>query len=102
MTMHDGGEVDVRGCYCALCVCYMLGMDGSKIVDGCDMLDFVRRCQGYEGGIGGEPGNEGHGGYAFCAYAALVLAEEQGWFVSDDKCSYMCAIDAQLLKCLGH
>ncbi len=79
MTMHDGGEVDVRGCYCALCVCHVLGMDGGRVVSACEMGEFVRRCQGHEGGIGGEPGNEGHGGYAFCAYGALALAEANGW-----------------------
>ena len=79
MTMLEGGEVDVRGCYCALCVCHMLGMDGEQVVDACEMGEFVRRCQGHEGGIGGEPGNEGHGGYAFCAYGALLLAEANGW-----------------------
>jgi len=31
------------------------------------------RCQSYEGGIGGEPGNEAHGGYTFCGLAALCL-----------------------------
>lgn len=79
MTMHDGGEVDVRGCYCALCVCHVLGMDGRKVVEACSLGEFVRKCQGHEGGIGGEPGNEGHGGYAFCAYGALALAEASGW-----------------------
>ena len=79
MTMHDGGEVDVRGCYCALCACYVLGLDGRQVVEACDMGRFVRACQGHEGGIGGEPGNEGHGGYGFCAYGALALAESCGW-----------------------
>ena len=80
MTMHDGGEVDVRGCYCALCVCYMLGMpEGRLVVEASDMGRFIGRCQGHEGGIGGEPGNEGHGGYTFCAYGALALAEACGW-----------------------
>eukprot|EP00277_Geminigera_cryophila_P034799 CAMPEP_0173125700 /NCGR_PEP_ID=MMETSP1102-20130122/56591_1 /TAXON_ID=49646 /ORGANISM="Geminigera sp., Strain Caron Lab Isolate" /LENGTH=390 /DNA_ID=CAMNT_0014034655 /DNA_START=8 /DNA_END=1180 /DNA_ORIENTATION=+ len=50
-TMHQGGEVDVRGSYCGL----------------------IMRCQTYEGGLGGEPGNEAHGGYTFCAVAAMVL-----------------------------
>ena len=27
----------------------------------------------YEGGLGGEPGNEAHGGYTFCGLAALSL-----------------------------
>jgi protein farnesyltransferase subunit beta len=30
--------------------------------------------QTYEGGLGGEPGNEAHGGYTYCGLAALVLA----------------------------
>lgn len=76
MTMHQNGEVDVRGCYCALSVCYMLNMDSKKIADTCDLVQFVHRCQSYEGGIGGEPGNEAHGGYTFCAYGALELIEE--------------------------
>ncbi len=31
--------------------------------------------QTYEGGLGGEPGNEAHGGYTYCGLAALVLAD---------------------------
>ena len=76
MTMHQDGEVDVRGCYCALSVCHMLYMDTKKIADACDLVRFVHRCQSHEGGIGGEPGNEAHGGYTFCAYGALELAQE--------------------------
>ncbi len=36
---------------------------------------LMRGCaQTYEGGLGGEPGNEAHGGYTFCGLAALLLA----------------------------
>ena len=77
MTMHDGGEIDVRGCYCALAVCCMLNMDVSRVAEACDLGAFVQKCQSYEGGFGGEPGNESHGGYAFCAYAALAIAGMQ-------------------------
>ena len=31
------------------------------------------RCQTYEGGFGGVPGMEAHGGYSFCGLAALIL-----------------------------
>lgn len=31
--------------------------------------------QSYEGGIGGEPGNEAHGGYTYCGLAALCLLD---------------------------
>lgn len=30
-------------------------------------------CQTFEGGFGGEPFNEAHGGYNFCALAALLI-----------------------------
>lgn len=34
-------------------------------------------CQSYEGGIGGFPGNEAHGGYTFCGLAAAVILRAQ-------------------------
>lgn len=48
--------------------------------EGLQPLDLLatRPCdadaaQTYEGGIGGEPGNEAHGGYTYCGLAALSL-----------------------------
>ncbi len=75
MTMHQGGEVDIRGCYCALATCHMLSLNTSQLADACSLEAYVAACQSMEGGIGGEPGNEAHGGYAFCGFAALMLAE---------------------------
>ena len=37
------------------------------------VVSFLVRCQTYEGGIGGEPFVEAHGGYTFCGAAALKL-----------------------------
>ena len=34
--------------------------------------------QSFEGGLGGEPWNEAHGGYTFCGLAALVLLGRGG------------------------
>ena len=34
---------------------------------------LICRCQTYEGGFGGAPGMEAHGGYSFCGLAALAL-----------------------------
>ncbi|XP_014672537.1 PREDICTED: protein farnesyltransferase subunit beta-like [Priapulus caudatus] len=34
-------------------------------------------CQTYEGGFGGLPGMEAHGGYSFCALAALILLNKE-------------------------
>ena len=36
-------------------------------------IDSIARCQTFEGGFGGEPWSEAHGGYTFCATAALQL-----------------------------
>lgn len=38
------------------------------------LVSVVAFLQTYEGGIGGEPGNEAHGGYTYCGLAAVVLA----------------------------
>ena len=34
-------------------------------------------CQTYEGSFSAVPGTEGHGGYAFCAFASLLLLKKQ-------------------------
>ena len=38
-----------------------------------ELTQTVFVLQTYEGGLGGEPGNEAHGGYTFCGLAALML-----------------------------
>ena len=68
--MRDG-EADVRGIYCALAVAYMLNMPLRDLAEGVE--DHIARCQTYEGGIGGAPGCEAHGGYTFCGIAALAI-----------------------------
>ncbi len=40
------------------------------------VADWVARCQTYEGGFGGEPFNEAHGGYNFCALATLLILND--------------------------
>lgn len=40
----------------------------------CVSCDVTFPAQTYEGGLGGEPGNEAHGGYTYCGLAALILA----------------------------
>jgi protein farnesyltransferase subunit beta len=72
-TMHDGGEVDVRGCYTAISVAHILDIMVPEIVE--NVAEYIHSCQTYEGGIGGEPGAEAHGGYTFCGLAALALID---------------------------
>ncbi|KAK9319107.1 terpenoid cyclases/protein prenyltransferase alpha-alpha toroid [Lipomyces orientalis] len=70
-SMHVGGEEDVRAVYCALASAALMNIITPELVEG--TAEWVSRCQTYEGGIGGAPCNEAHGGYAFCGLAALCI-----------------------------
>ena len=70
-TMHRDGEVDIRGVYCALSAARLLNVYSESLFRNTDQ--WLLRCQTYEGGFGGCPGMEAHGGYSFCGLAALVL-----------------------------
>ncbi|KAK3595507.1 hypothetical protein CHS0354_021606 [Potamilus streckersoni] len=71
--MHDGGEVDIRGAYCAASVARLTNIMTPALFDGTP--EWIVMCQTYEGGFGGCPGMEAHGGYSFCGLAALILLE---------------------------
>mmetsp|Transcript_31034 Transcript_31034/g.69917 ORF Transcript_31034/g.69917 Transcript_31034/m.69917 type:complete len:448 (+) Transcript_31034:46-1389(+) len=70
--MHDEGETDMRGCYCAIATASMLHILTDELLEG--VPDYIRRCQTWEGGIAGEEGLEAHGGYSYCGLAALCIA----------------------------
>lgn len=72
--MHEDGESDVRGSYCALSVAVLCNIMDEEITRGC--AEWICKCQTYEGGIGASPGEEAHGGYTFCGFASLVLLGE--------------------------
>jgi len=74
--MHHDGEVDCRATYTMLAVAVLLNIN-SPLLFSARTADFVASCQTYEGGFGGEPHSEAHGGYTFCAIAALKLLEEK-------------------------
>jgi len=69
--MHVDGEVDIRGVYCALSAARLLNVYSESLFYNTDQ--WLLRCQTYEGGFGGCPGMEAHGGYSFCGLAALIL-----------------------------
>lgn len=105
--MQHDGEVDVRASYCLLAPCYLLGLLNDENDDDNHHLDtrecqtknsnlltvsaisrHIASCQTFEGGFGAEPQNEAHGGYTFCALAALRILNSvdtidvnalQGW-----------------------
>ncbi|XP_078431491.1 prenyltransferase family protein [Wolffia australiana] len=72
--MHENGEIDVRACYTAISVASCLNILNQELVE--NVGNYILRCQTYEGGIGGEPGSEAHGGYTFCGLATMVLIGE--------------------------
>ncbi|XP_076054899.1 farnesyl transferase beta subunit isoform X2 [Oratosquilla oratoria] len=74
-TMHENGEVDIRGVYCAISVARLTNIYTEDLFDG--TAQWIVRCQTYEGGFSGAPGLEAHGGYTFCAFAALALLGKQ-------------------------
>ncbi|XP_067895576.1 protein farnesyltransferase subunit beta [Heterodontus francisci] len=74
-TMHVSGEVDVRSTYCAASVASLTNIITPTLFEGTP--EWVIRCQNWEGGIGGVPGMEAHGGYTFCGMAALVILKKE-------------------------
>lgn len=73
-TMHEGGETDTRSLYCAASVASLTGLlESAQDSLFANSEQYIVSCQTYEGGIGGCPGTEAHGGYTFCGYAALVI-----------------------------
>ncbi|KYO25880.1 protein farnesyltransferase subunit beta-like [Alligator mississippiensis] len=73
--MHIGGEVDVRSAYCAASVASLTNIITPTLFEGTAV--WIARCQNWEGGIGGVPGMEAHGGYTFCGLAALVILKKE-------------------------
>ncbi|KAG7736517.1 hypothetical protein KL923_004724 [Ogataea haglerorum] len=69
--MHYNGEADTRAVYCAICVASLLDILDDKLAY--KTIDWLASCQTYEGGFSGYPGDEAHGGYTFCAVAALSM-----------------------------
>ncbi|KAL1408754.1 geranylgeranyl transferase type-1 subunit beta [Vanrija albida] len=62
---------DMRMAYTASLAAKVAG--GGPAFDEPAAIDFVMRCQTWEGGYSGRPGIESHGGTNYCALAALSL-----------------------------
>lgn len=68
----------MRSCYTAIVVARLLNILTPELVG--ETAEYILSCQGYEGGFGGEPNNEAHGGYNFCAIAALLILKQVFYF----------------------
>lgn len=84
--MAVGGEVDVRGAYCATVVISLLNLPTDLTPESpawtpdhptlfTKLPEYVQRCQTFEGGISAHPGAEAHGAYAFCALGCLAILD---------------------------
>ncbi|XP_025160386.1 protein farnesyltransferase subunit beta-like [Harpegnathos saltator] len=82
--MHANGKIDMRGTYCALVSAKLTNVYTPDIFRGTE--EWIAKCQTWEGGFGGCPGMEAHGGYAYCGLAAFVLLGK----------TYMCRLLALL------
>lgn len=69
--IHIDGEADSRSTYTVLAIARILNILTPELTAGSGV--YLASCQTYEGGFGGEPHNEAHGGYNFCAIAALLI-----------------------------
>ncbi|NXU80439.1 FNTB farnesyltransferase, partial [Oreotrochilus melanogaster] len=64
-----------RSAYCAAAVASLTNILTPELFAG--TAEWIARCQNWEGGIGGVPGMEAHGGYTFCGLAALVILKQE-------------------------
>lgn len=69
--MHKDGEIDIRGVYCAVAVAQLTNILTPELFK--NTPEWLAKCQTWEGGFGGCPGMEAHGGYTYCGLAALVI-----------------------------
>ena len=70
----ESKECDMRFVFCAFAICFLL-KDWSSI-DLTKSLEFIKRCQSYDGGFGTMPGRESHGGSTYCAVSGLILSNQ--------------------------
>lgn len=70
------GEADVRSVYSAVAVASLTGILSRDRALFANCTEYIAGLQGFDGGFGGEWGNETHGGNSYCATASLVALGE--------------------------
>ena len=77
---YINGESDLRSTYCAMVIASVLNLINSEDLDNDPLtkgvVENIKNCQTFEGGLGPEPYCEAHGGYSFCGIASLVLLKQ--------------------------
>eukprot|EP00347_Sterkiella_histriomuscorum_P006994 403350653 len=72
--VHENGENDLRGIYCAMVIAKILNILDQDLIEG--VGDLIARHQTYEGGLANVQYGEAQGAYAFCGLASLILINE--------------------------
>lgn len=73
-TVHEDGEIDVRGSYCALACASLCSLLAKELEE--NSATFISNCQTFEGGFGAVPYSEAHAGYTYCGLAALAILDQ--------------------------
>ena len=74
---YINGETDLWSIHCALTVASILNLinfddiDNDPLTKG--VVEHIKKCQTFEGGLGPEPFCEAHAGFTYCGVATLVL-----------------------------
>ncbi|KAF6000702.1 hypothetical protein F1559_001658 [Cyanidiococcus yangmingshanensis] len=76
------GEYDVRATYCVLATASLLGVLTRDLT--ADVASWISSLRSFDGGFGGEPSNEAHGGYTFCAIACLKILHDAGYLCDEE------------------
>lgn len=91
--LHVDGETDVRGAYCAISCAKLVNIPEPALKElFAGSGDWIANCQTYEGGFGGAPDLEAHGGYTFCGIASLALLNEADKCDKRHCCSGHCVV----------
>jgi len=72
-TGDEWGEVDTRFSYCGLACLTILGR--AEAADRIKAVQFIKRCQNFDGGFGCVPGAETHAGQIFTCVGALAVVD---------------------------
>ena len=77
---HINGESDLRSTYCAMVIASVLNLinfedlENDPLTKG--VVENIKKCQTFEGGLGPEPFCEAHGGYSYCGIATLTILKK--------------------------
>ena len=77
---HINGESDLRSTYCAMVIASVLNLinyenlTSDPLTKG--VVENIKNCQTFEGGLGPEPFCEAHGGYSYCGIATLIILKK--------------------------